>query len=254
MKTQSSQSTLPTTSTLPSTLFPMGVPNSKEPSGFSPPGPAALKGYTRNYVNDFTTSGIPAGWTLFDGVPGGDPGARFLPSHVAVRGGQLVLSTFRDSKIHNQWATGGLCQCGAPQMYGAFFVRSRSTGVGPNEVQLLWPANNQWPPEIDFNETPSAHETRATVHWGLANYTQQWVKKPVNMLAWNTWGVVWTPKEIMYTLNGHVWGINTNPHAIPRLPMRLDLEQRTECSIHAQCPKVPLVQMLVDWVVEYHPK
>ncbi len=239
---------------LPSTLYPVGVHDSKEPSKMSMPSATAMAGYTRVYVNDFNTGGTPPGWLLFNGEPGGDPGARFLPNHVTVKNGELVLSAFRDTRFHNQWATGGLCQCEAPLKYGAFFVRSRVTAPGPNEVQLLWPDNNQWPPEIDFNETPATHQTTATVHWGYADYTQQWVKNRVNMLAWNTWGVIWTPKEILYTLNGRAWGIVTNPQAIPRLPMRLDLEQRTQCTIHAQCPKVPLVQMQVDWVAEYQLK
>ncbi len=61
------------------------------------------------------------------------------------------------------------------------------------------------------------------------------------------------PQEIAYVLDGRVWGIITNPAAIPRIPMVLDLEQRTECTIHAQCPTAP-VQMQVDWIAEYHAK
>ena len=71
-------------------------------------------------------------------------------------------------------------------------------------------------------------------------------------MKWHTWGVVWTPREIEYVLDGHVWGVITKRQQIPTVPMRLDLEQRTECSVHAQCPKVP-VQMQVDWVAEYRP-
>ncbi len=241
-----------TTTTIPSGLFPVGTPNSKEPSGLAPPGSAALTGYERSYVNDFTKGGIPSGWFTFHGQPGGDPGGQFAPSHVFVTHGQLILRAAKDKQYQNRWVTGGLCQCGVPHIYGAYFVRSRVTGVGPNEVDLLWPENNQWPPEIDFNETPSSHQTSATVHWGRANYTQQWTTKKVNMLAWNTWGVVWTPTKIIYVVNGRAWGVITNPQAIPRIPMRLDIEQRTECTIHQQCPSSP-VQMQVDWVAEYYP-
>ena len=243
-----------TTTTLPTTLFPVGSPDASEPSGYAPPSADSLAGFTQTYVNDFSGHSVPAGWFTFHGVPGGDPGGQFGPSHVVVQGGELRLIAQRDPHYTNRWVTGGLCHCGLTQVYGAYFVRSRATAVGPNEVELLWPANNQWPPEIDFNETPAAHQTSATVHWGPANYTQQWVKNGVNMMDWNTWGVVWTAKEIVYVVNGHVWGVITNPKAIPRLPMRLDLEQRTECTIHAQCPKVPQVQMQVDWVAEYRAK
>ncbi len=95
------------------------------------------------------------------------PGPSSGPHTSRWRRGELLLSTYRDKHYQNRWVTGGLCQCGLPHVYGAYFVRSRSTGVGPNEVELLWPENNQWPPEIDFNETPSAHQSSATVHWGV---------------------------------------------------------------------------------------
>ena len=236
--------------TLPTTLFPLGTLSSTEPSGYAPPSATALAGFAQSYVNDFTVGQLPAGWYLFHGLPGGDPGGQFGPQHVKIRSGMLQLTAYRDSQYQNRWVTGGLCQCGAPSLYGAFFVRSRATGVGPNEVQLLWPSNNQWPPEIDFNESPSAHATSATLHWGRQNFIQQWHKHGIDMLAWHTWGVVWTPKKIVYTVDGHAWGITTNASAIPSLPMTLDLEQRTECTLHVQCPNAP-VQMLVDWVAEY---
>jgi len=240
-----------TTVTLPTERYPVGSVSATEPSGYAPPSATALAGYKLTYLNDFTTAGLPAGWLTFHGVPGGDPGGQFGPKHVTVKNGELVLTTYRDPDYQNRWVTGGLCQCELPNIYGAYFVRSRATGVGPNEVQLLWPSNNQWPPEIDFNETPSSHQSSATVHWGQANYTQQILVKGVNMMAWHTWGVIWSKSEIVYTLDGHAWGVITNPQAIPRLPMRLDLEQRTECTIHVQCPVAP-VRMLVDWIVEYH--
>ena len=85
---------------------------------------------------------------------------------------------------------------------------------------------------------------------GGANNTQQWLLHNVNMMAWHTWGVIWAPHEISYVVDGRVWGIVTNPAAIPRVPLVLDLEQRTSCSIHAQCPPRP-VQMQVDWIAEY---
>jgi hypothetical protein len=238
---------------LPTTKYPVGIRLASEPSGLAPPSATAVDGYRLTYINDFRSKKLPKGWLTFHGVPGGAPGAQFGPKHVTLKNGELLLSTYRDKQYQNRWVTGGLCQCGLPGVYGAFFVRSRATGVGPNEVELLWPANDQWPPEIDFNETPSAHQSSATVHWGRANNTQQWLVHGVNMFAWHTWGVVWAPHEISYVLDGRVWGVITNPDAIPRTPMVLDLEHRTECAIHAQCPTAP-VQMQVDWIVEYHAK
>ena len=237
--------------TLPSTPYPVGTPSARAPSRLAPPSASAIPGYQLTYVADFASSGIPKGWDLFKGEPGGDPGAQLSPNHVGVYDGKLVLATYRDKAYGNRWVAGGLCQCGLPNLYGAYFVRSRVTGPGPNEVQLLWPANNQWPPEIDFNESSSISHTTATVHWGVGNYILQTHLKGVDLTKWNTWGVVWTPKKIVYVLNGRAWGAITTPGAVPHMKMTLNLEQRTECTIHRQCPRRP-VQMLVAWIAEFH--
>ena len=243
----------PTTVPLPSAVYPIGTPNANEPSGYGPPSVTALAGYRRTYVNDFTSSKFPTGWLPFTGSPGGDPGGQFAASHISLKNGELVLTAARDRAYQNRWVTGGLCQCKLASLYGAFFVRSRSDGGGPNEVELLWPHNNQWPPEIDFNESSWLHQTSATVHWSVANYQQQWFKSGIDMLAWHTWGVVWTKTQIRYILDGHVWGIITVKNEIPSIPMNLDLEQRTGCTHHVQCPHAP-VHFKIDWVAEYHVK
>ncbi len=205
----------PASATLSAALYPIGTPTANEPSGYAPPSASALAGYDRTYVDDFKASGLPQGWLLFSGVPGGDPGGQFGAKHVTVKNGELLLSTYRDSAYQNKWVTGGMCQCSVSNTYGAYFVRSRVTGVGPNEVQLLWPASNQWPPEVDFNETPSAHETGATVHWSYANYIEQRFIKGINMSDWHTWGVIWSKTEIIYVLDGRIWGKITNLNEIP---------------------------------------
>ncbi len=241
----------PSAPQLPTTLYPIGIPDAGEPSGYAPPSTTALSGYHRTYVNDFTSSQFPAGWLPFTGTPGGDPGGQFGANHITLKNGELVLTASRDPAYQNRWVTGGLCQCKLGSLYGAYFVRSRSNNAGPNEVELLWPHNNQWPPEIDFNESYWSHQTSATVHWSIANYQEQWFKSGVNMLAWHTWGVVWTKTQIRYILDGHVWGIITVQNEIPQMPMNLDLEQRTGCTHHVQCPHAP-VQFQIDWVAEYH--
>jgi hypothetical protein len=233
--------------------YPIGTIDSAEPSGLAPPGINSLPGYTRSYVNDFLGTRVPPGWDVFSGVPGGDPGALFASSHVVVSNGLLHLNTFRDPKYQNEWVTGGICQCGFAQTYGAYFVRSRVTAAGPNEVELLWPQDNQWPPELDFSETGGAiNSTSSTVHFSTANSIDQ-RSIIINMSLWHTWGVVWSPTKILYIVDGQVWGSINVVYAIPSIPMTLDMEQRTECALGRQCPSQP-VSMLVDWVAEYTPK
>jgi len=247
----SSSSTTPTVSiaALGASVFPIGVASSSEPSGESPPPSNALAGYRLSYVNDFTGTSLPSGWSAFSGTPGGDPGSLWEPSQVTVGGGLLQLNTSRDPAHNNGWVSGGLCQCGLPQTYGAYFVRSRLTGLGPTQVELLWPTVG-WPPEIDFNETYGGDTaTSATLHYTAANNTVS-AALDVNMTEWHTWGVIWTPKSITYTVDGHVWATMSTPSEIPNQPMTLDFTQQTWCSSGSACP-TSAQSTYVDWVAEY---
>lgn len=233
--------------------YPVGVPDKAEASGMAPPGPTALKGYQLTYSTDFPGTKLPAGWIVYHAAPTGDPGAQFGSRHVVVSGGMLRLNTWRDPQYQNRWVTGGLCLCGVSQRYGAFFVRSRITGGGATAVELLWPSSNEWPPELDFNETGGRIDsTSATVHFGPTNQIVQ-SELRINMLQWHTWGVIWTPTSITYTVDGQVWGTVSNVAAqIPSVPMHLALQQQTWCNDGRLCPSAP-VSMLVNWVAEYKP-
>lgn len=202
-----------------------------------------------SYCTDFGGTKLPAGWDTFSGVPSGDRTGRFVRSHVIIGHGLLTLLASRDPAYHDSWATGGVCQCGRPETYGAFFVRSRITGPGPDEIDLLWPVAHVWPPEIDFNE--SVYHTRSTtwsVHFGRTNHVVHGAVQ-VNLTKWHTWGVIWTPRFVRFLVDGRPWGAITRSSAVPRQPMTLDISQQTFCGLSKECPKRP-VAMRVDWVVE----
>lgn len=180
-----------------------------------------------------------------------DPGARWAASHVVVSGGLIQLNTWQDPAYGNEWVAGGICQCGHGQTYGAYFVRSRLTGAGGRP--LLWPVANVWPPEIDFNETGGdTSGTSATVHWGSSNSQEQHTFK-IDMTLWHTWGVVWTPSSITYTIDGHAWATVSSPSEIPNQTMTLDLDQQTWCQSGWACPTTPQSE-LIDWTAEYTAK
>ncbi len=234
--------------------LPNGTVDPSEPSGQAPPGDTAMPGYHETYVNDFTGTTIPQGWDVYTGVPGGDPGSQWALGHVVVADGQLQLNTFQDPAFGGEWVTGGLCQCGIEQTYGAYFVRSRATGAGPTMVELLWPITG-WPPEIDFSETNGEiGSSSATLHFTSAN-SQIHNTVDVDITQWHTWGVIWTPTSVIYTVDGRVWGEVDIPADIPNQPMTLDLQQQTWCDAtpNFACPTSPQ-SMLVDWVAEYTPK
>lgn len=191
----------------------------------------------------------------YSGTPGGDPGGQFGGSaHIVVSGGILSLNTFQDPAYGGEWVTGGTSS-GVAQTYGADFVRSRLTGAGPTGVELLWPTGPDWPPEIDFNETGGqTTSTSATNIWAASSTSraQSQVHVSIDMTQWHTWGVIWTPTSITYTVDGNVWGSFTNASEIPDQPMVLDLQQQTWCGASPAwaCPTAP-ESMQVDWVSEY---
>jgi hypothetical protein len=246
---------VPTTTTTvapaPNLAYPIGTVNSSEPSGYAPPSASALAGYSQTYITDFIGTSLSSEWDAYEGQPGGDPGGQFDAAHVAVGGGLLQIKTYQDPAFNNEWVTGGVCLCGITgQTYGAYFVRSRMTGAGPTSVELLWPDGNVWPPEIDFNETyGGTSRTSATVHYSSAN-SQIGRSVNIDMTQWHTWGVIWTPNSITYTVDGTVWGTETTSASIPNMPMHISLQSQTWCSSGWACPTTPQ-SMQVDWVAQY---
>lgn len=231
--------------------FPIGTPSKSEPSGMAPPSSTAMTGYHETYVTSFPGRHLPLGWDAFNGIPGGDPGGQFNYRHIVVAQGLLRLKVWRDPQFQNRWVTAGLCNCGHPMTYGAFFVRSRLTGFGPNTAELLWPRASVWPPEIDFNENLShLNLTTGTLHWPPGDNTNFQMLR-INMLKWHTWGVIWTSTSVMYTVDGRPWHVVSQPGTIPSIPMDVNLEQRTMCSLGRDCPTSPSA-LLVNWVVQYH--
>jgi outer membrane protein OmpA-like peptidoglycan-associated protein len=229
--------------------FPSGVADSTEPSGQAPPGATSFPGYVQKYVQDFDGTTLPPNWDVFTGKANGGSGSQWGSAHVVVGAGLLSLNTYQDPAYNNQWVSGGLCMCGAPSTYGAYFVRSRETGPGPTIVELLWPVV-KWPPEIDFNETSGVVTgTSATLRYGPGGQQKQ-VQRNIDMTQWHTWGVIWTPTSLMYTVDGHVWGRYTISSRVPHVAMTLNIQQQTWCSTNFACPSSPQSTQ-VDWVSEF---
>ncbi|MHB1087361.1 MAG: glycoside hydrolase family 16 protein [Acidimicrobiales bacterium] len=232
--------------------YPVGILDAAQPSGRAPPAMNALAGYKLIYQSGFTGSSLPRGWVPYSGVPNGDAGGQFAASHVVVGDGLLQLNTWQDPSFNNEWVTGGLCQCGIARTYGAYFVRSRVTGAGPTAVELLWPSAPVWPPEIDFSETGGATSgSSATLHFNSAT---QFVQRrlSIDMTQWHTWGVIWSPASVVYTVDGRTWGVVNSTSEIPHQPMTLDIQQQTWCASGWACPTTPQ-SLQVDWVAEYAP-
>jgi beta-glucanase (GH16 family) len=238
-----------------STTAPSGVPM---PTG-------NLPGWRRVFADDFTGSTLNPQWKSYWGIPGGDPGGFFDPTHVTVTGGQLVISAFKDPTDNpydagpNTYVTGGVSTSPSfAQTYGKYLVRFKfAAGTGIAHAILLWPATDTWPPEIDFSEDNGADRqtTYATLHYGPDN-TQVQHSHPVNLTQWHTLGVEWTAGRLVYTLDGKSWATVTNTN-VPSTPMNLDIQtQGWACntSTWEQCPDPttpPHSNLSVDWAVAY---
>ncbi len=245
--------TATTTSTAPTGGSPSSAPSAAMPTG-------DLPGWHQVFAEDFDGTTLDRSkWRLYWGQPGGDPGGWFDPAHVSVTGGDLVISGYKDPADGTAWATGGVSSSpGLVQTYGKYLVRFRfDQGEGIAHAILLWPADNTWPPEIDFSEDNGSDRQmdHATLHYG-ANNTMVGNQVPVNLTNWHTLGVQWTPGQLIYTLDGRPWAVVRNTH-VPSTPMVLDIQtQAWACgtSTWEQCPNASTpshVNLYVDWAVAY---
>jgi beta-glucanase (GH16 family) len=221
-----------------------------------------VAGWHQVLADDFTGSSLNTSiWHTYGGQPGGDPGGLWAGSHVSVANGDLVISGYRDSVFGGAWVTGGVSSSpGLKQTYGKYLVRMRmDSGVGISHIVLLWPADNSWPPEIDFSEDNGHNRSTnyGTLHYGPTN-TQIQNQVAVDMTQWHTFGVEWTPGKLVYTLDGQPWATTTNAN-VPAVPMVLDMQtQAWGCGDNSweACPDSTTpsqVNMDVNWVAAYAP-
>jgi len=217
--------------------------------------------WTLVFQDDFNGTDLnPASWGKYSGQPGGDPGGWWDPSHVVVANGLLELQSYQDPLFGNRWVSSGVSSAPAlKQTYGKYEVRFRvDAGYGINAVILLWPANELWPPEIDFAENGGENSTRdhmtATLHYGASDSQ---IESTVNgdFTQWHVMGVEWTPGKLVYTLDGQPWSTLTNSN-VPSTPMEMDLQSEagTCGDSWAPCPDATtpaMVKMQVDWVKAY---
>lgn len=221
-----------------------------------------VPGWREVFADDFTGSALDLSrWFTYDGEPGGDPGGWFATSHVSVTNGNLVIAGYRDPAYGGKWVTGGVSdRPGLVQTYGKYLVRFRcEAGTGIAHAILLWPADNSWPPEIDFSEDNGSDRqtTYSTLHYGLTN-TQVQRQTAVDLTQWHTVGVEWMPGRLVYTLDGSIWSTVTSPH-VPASPMALAIQTQAwaagdnwERGVDATTPAQ--VNLYVDWVVAYAPE
>lgn len=221
-----------------------------------------LQGWHQVFADDFSGTTLNTSlWRVYSGQPGGDPGGWFDPNHVSVSNGLLTISGYQDAADGGKWATGGISSSpGLIQTYGKYLVRLRfEKGVGISHMILLWPADNGWPPEVDFSEDNAGNRQTdySTLHWGADNSQLQNVLA-IDLTKWHTFGVEWKPGSLVYTVDGHVWATSSGSQ-VPSVPMVMDIQtQAWACgtSTWEQCTNATTpshVNLYVDWAVAYAP-
>ena len=233
------------------------------PSGLMPAG--NIPGWHLTYSTDFSGNSLPTGWGAYSGQPGGDPNGYWDPADVSVSNGELHLSTTANDDPQSQGAssTGGVGFYGNPQTYGMYLVRMKGDyepDLEISNIALLWPADGStWPPEIDFYEDGGGSRGgyTASLHPGPDGDDCCVIRNNMSNTGtqWHTYGIIWTPDSITYTIDGRQWAVVqasqvSSPGSWPDIPMNLDLQSQ---NLGTDQPDGSIETMTVAWVVEYAP-
>jgi beta-glucanase (GH16 family) len=231
-----------------------------QPAVSDPSGPAMpagdVPGWHLTYSTHFNGDSLPNGWGAYSGQPGGDPNGNWDPGNATVSNGELHLTADSSS-------TGGVGFSGNPQTYGMYLVRMKGD-YEPNleisNIALLWPADGStWPPEIDFYEDGGGGRDgfTASLHPGANGDDCCVIRNNISTTGaqWHTYGIIWTPTSITYTIDGRQWAVVqasqvSSPGQWPDIPMNLDLQSQ---NLGTDQPGGTIETMTVAWVVEYAP-
>jgi Glycosyl hydrolases family 16 len=250
------------------TTAPTGGQSGSDPSGQNPA--TSLSGYTLKYVQEFSGGSVPANWGAYAGVPGGETSseADWEPGMCTFSGGEahFMASGIDSCGLHDQ---------ANAQEYGAWFARLQGN-VEPagqlfTDIFLLWPANNQWPPEIDVYEDEGNRSRTVATLWNtvgsacgpsvssgcLYSYTQ--TNGGSGGVAntgteWHTYGVEWNPSGVSWLIDGKV--VFTAPVSAVKSPARqpaLTMEMALQSENLQGSPGASTTEdtMNVDWVEQF---
>ncbi|QNG21185.1 glycoside hydrolase family 16 protein [Rhodococcus triatomae] len=236
------------------------------PSGVAVPA-GNLPGWRQIFVDEFDRCELGGTWSTYSGNPGGNPHSLWDGSMVETGDGTLALRARRDEA--GDWITGGVSNYPVTQLYGRWEIRMRADHSDDISYHmLLWPQNEQWPPEIDFAESVSGDrsEMDAFLHWVGADGENDKASAAVNgdFSDWHTVGVEWLPGLVRYLLDGRVWAEVRSAHMVPTVPMWLGMqaeagacERRLDWGL-TPCDEDPqdrpdTATVEIDWVTVYAP-
>jgi hypothetical protein len=237
------------------------------PSGVAMP-VGNLPGWKQVLADNFKGANLDSKWLKYNGVVGGGQGGWWARSHAVVSGGELILKTYRDPPnctnatscpLFNDEVSGGV-KTKLSLTYGKILIRVKTTPVADDTfLALLYPVSDIAPPETDF--VVDGGPMNLTTIGALLKFgtpvTVVSDSVTANAARWHTIGLVWSPGEVQYTIDGSVWATESNP-AVSSVPMNIVLQSQTDCetgSALAPACTVPWAatepNVDIDWVVAY---
>lgn len=216
------------------------------------------------FRDDFDRCDLGENWGTYAGSPGGNPVGSWDQSMVSIADGKLSLHA---DLTADGWLTGGVSNYPVTQTYGRWEIRMRADDSADLSYHmLLWPKNEQWPPEIDFAESISSERgaMSAFVHWTDDGENKKAQADIAGSFGeWHTVGVEWLPGLIRYLLDGEVWAEVRSDTMVPDTPMWLGMQveagacERREDWGMAPCdasePRPDTAAVEIDWVSVHRP-
>lgn len=222
------------------------------------------QGWREVFRDDFTGDALSDKWEAFHGRPSSDPHVHWRPEMVRVHDGKLTLS---GAPAYGGWATGAVSGWRMPRTHGLFEIRMRAI---PHRVLsyhvLLWPADDQWPPEIDLAEGYRADRTRtdAFIHWrdGGGERRKRGYQVRVDATKPSTWAVEWLPGSVRLLADGKEFA-RAIGEPVPDRPMWFGMQVEARATdagtgapadngvtrhIGAPLPEYTVPVLEVDWV------
>jgi len=163
-------------------------------SGRRPATLQAAEGWV-NVINDqFSSGGVPAHWSRYDGPYGSEPRTCATPSHVSVSGGSMHLLMRHEAsgRCGAGWYTAGMMLDKAfASVDQRVTVRFRvvSDGVsGHHIIPMRFPPGARWPQggEEDYCEGSGSSGCHTFLHYGDTPSTQVWHRHGFDLSRWHT--------------------------------------------------------------------
>lgn len=117
------------------------------------------------------------------------------------------------------------------QTYGYWEICAKfPAGKGLWPAFWLIPQDRSWPPEIDvaewFGSISGMHSGLASGNWPDVRWDSHWSYGPTPTTGWHTYGVLWAPDRITFTVDGVPTSTITGTQ-VPTKPMYIVLNSGT---------------------------